>query len=43
MKLYLKMAFLSAAISLVFSACERMSQTNQALSQQAFAVKTATK
>jgi hypothetical protein len=43
MKLYLKMAFLSAAISLVFSACERMSQTNKVLSQQALAVKTATK
>jgi hypothetical protein len=29
------MAFLSAAISLVFSACERMSQSNKQLSQQA--------
>ncbi|MER2998874.1 hypothetical protein [Pontibacter populi] len=35
MRLYLKMAFLSAAISLVFSACERMSQSNLQLSQQA--------
>lgn len=43
MKLYLKMAFLSAAISLVFSACERMSQTNLALSQQALNVKTVNK
>ncbi|WP_262887499.1 hypothetical protein [Pontibacter fetidus] len=43
MKLYLKMAFISAAISLVFSACERMSQSNKALSQQALSVKTGIK
>jgi len=35
MKLYLKMAALSAAISLIFSACERMGQSNLKLNQRA--------